>query len=148
MPYKDKEKDKARHRLRYKLNPAIGKRQYECAKKRILKIRTNDPIRFRKMQERTNELGRIRKRKLRYEVLQFYGGKCVCCGECHLEFLAVDHKNNDGKQHRKIIKGKLIYQWAREHNYPNILQILCHNCNLAKGFYGKCPHGSLDKINN
>ena len=24
--------------------------------------------------------------------------------------------------------------------YPKNLQILCHNCNMAKGFYGECPH--------
>ena len=30
------------------------------------------------------------------EVLTKYGGKCACCGEHTLVFLAIDHINNDG----------------------------------------------------
>ena len=29
------------------------------------------------------------------------------------------------------------YPWEK---YPPGYQVLCHNCNLAKGFYGSCPH--------
>lgn len=78
-------------------------------------------------------------RKARLEVIAHYGGKCVCCGETTIEFLALDHINGGGKQHRKMVGGN-IYAWAKRNNCPNILQVLCHNCNLAKGFYGECPH--------
>jgi hypothetical protein len=27
-----------------------------------------------------------------------------------------------------------------KHGYPDTFQLLCHNCNLARGFYGTCPH--------
>ena len=30
--------------------------------------------------------------------------------------------------------------WMIKNNFPKGFQVLCHNCNLAKGFYGKCPH--------
>lgn len=91
---------------------------------------------------------RIKKynQKRRIEVLQFYSkGKlqCNCCGEKEIKFLCIDHKNNDGYKYRKNKKryaGTGLYSWIISHNFPNFFQVLCHNCNLAKGFYGKCPH--------
>lgn len=71
-----------------------------------------------------------------------YGGACKCCGENVREFLAIDHVNNDGKEHRKIVgfNAASLYIWAKKHGFPSTLQILCHNCNNAKAFYGVCPH--------
>ncbi len=89
------------------------------------------------------------RRALRAEVLAAYGGACKCCGERTPEFLAVDHVNNDGAEHRKMLRQKPdpseirsaeIYYWLREKGYPEGFQILCHNCNIAKGLYGACPH--------
>ena len=90
---------------------------------------------YQKNKEKIAERARI----LREEVLMKYGKRCGCCGETYIQFLAIDHKNNDGARHRAEIKQKM-YTWAKKNNYPDILQILCHNCNLAKAFYGKCPH--------
>ena len=81
--------------------------------------------------------------KLRSEVLSAYGGKCACCGEATNEFLGIDHINGRGKKHRQEEKaqGGRLYQLLKNQGYPQgAYQILCHNCNLAKGFYGKCPH--------
>lgn len=86
---------------------------------------------------------RKKHRKLRAEVLQAYGGVCQCCGEPTPEFLQVDHVNNDGASHRKEIGvgGLRLYTWLRQHNYPKEgFQLLCANCNFAKGHYGHCPH--------
>jgi hypothetical protein len=79
---------------------------------------------------------------LRNEILNHYGGKCVCCGETRREFLAIDHINNDGNEQRKEAGGAgFTFQvWIKRQGFPNDLQILCHNCNSAKGFYGYCPH--------
>lgn len=30
--------------------------------------------------------------------------------------------------------------WLKTNGYPDGFQTLCHNCNMAKGFYGICPH--------
>jgi hypothetical protein len=76
---------------------------------------------------------------IRLAAINHYGGKCACCGETNLEFLAIDHINNDGAEHRRQV-GKMIYRWLRANNYPGGFQVLCHNCNMAKGFYGYCPH--------
>ena len=73
-------------------------------------------------------------------VLKHYGNKCNCCGENKKEFLAIDHINNDGYLQRKKFKFNNRYNWIIKNKFPKDLQILCHNCNLAKAFYGKCPH--------
>jgi hypothetical protein len=82
--------------------------------------------------------------KIRAACLAAYGGKCVCCGEAEPLFLAVDHIYGDGAEHRRTIgSGTSIYRWLRDHGYPrDRFQLLCHNCNMAKGFYGECPHAA------
>lgn len=65
---------------------------------------------------------------------------CACCDEDHYEFLSIDHINNDGSAHRKTIKAHSIYGWLKKHNYPLGFQVLCMNCNWAKGKLGHCPH--------
>jgi hypothetical protein len=83
----------------------------------------------------------------RKEVLGHYGGKCTCCGETTYEFLAIDHINNDGAKHRREVGGSRgLFLWLRRHNYPDGFQILCHNCNCAKAYYGECPHKKLVNI--
>lgn len=87
-------------------------------------------------------------RQLRYKLEAFaqYGGaKCQCCGESEVDFLSLDHINNDGAQHRRsmwnINSGGNIYVWARARNYPEGLQVLCMNCNFGKRINnGICPH--------
>lgn len=80
----------------------------------------------------------------RNDVLLAYGGKCACCGEMTPEFLAIDHIFNDGAKERRESKrssGSAFYMWLRKNGFPkDRYQLLCHNCNMAKGFYGQCPH--------
>lgn len=88
--------------------------------------------------------------RLRLEVLQKYGGdkpRCACCGEDHVEFLAIDHINGGGNKHRRSINktksGKMrhsVYSWLRQNRYPDGFRILCHNCNMATSSNKICPH--------
>lgn len=39
-----------------------------------------------------------------------------------------------------IASGTAFYEWLRRKNYPGGFQVLCHNCNAAKGHLGYCPH--------
>ena len=79
---------------------------------------------------------------------EHYGGvppKCTCCGEKEFEFLTIDHINNDGKEHRKLIGAGsyALYRWLLKNNFPDGFQIMCMNCNWAKGHHEKgwiCPH--------
>ena len=75
-------------------------------------------------------------------VLEAYSGKyphCACCGESTYQFLTIDHINGGGHKHRKEIKIPLT-RWLYKNNCPQGFQVLCMNCNLAKGMYGVCPH--------
>jgi hypothetical protein len=67
---------------------------------------------------------------------------CKCCGENELEFLEIDHLDGHGREHRKKLKSerKHFFNWLQQNNFPDGYQILCSNCNMAKGIYGKCPH--------
>lgn len=64
---------------------------------------------------------------------------CVCCGVQYLEFLAIDHIDGGGTQHRKELKGASVYLWLRKNGYPDGFRVLCHSCNFAVRF-GPCPH--------
>lgn len=80
------------------------------------------------------------KRK-RLRVLEKYGGVCQCCGEKRYEFLSIDHIKGGGTKHRKEIGwGENFTSWLVKNNYPEGYQVLCHNCNQAKTWYGGCPH--------
>lgn len=81
----------------------------------------------------------IRIKKL---VVEAYGGKCICCGETIQEFLSIDHINNNGKQDRlKYGSGTSFYVRLKHKNFPKKeYQLLCMNCNFAKGKFGGCPH--------
>ncbi len=83
-------------------------------------------------------------RELRQETIAAYGGRCACCGEDHVEFLGIDHIDGKGAEHRRALGikgGTPMYRWLRDHGYPkDNFQLLCHNCNQARGFYGYCPH--------
>lgn len=89
--------------------------------------------------------------RLKFDVYGHYckgNIKCQCCGEKEVMFLSLDHINNDGAEHKKKLfgssrkgGGNQLYQWAIKNNYPNILQVLCMNCNYGKRINeGTCPH--------
>lgn len=89
------------------------------------------------------EAAQSRRQSLRLTVFESYGGPmCKCCGETIREFLAVDHIDGQGAMHRRTIQGD-IYNWLKRNNYPAGFQVLCANCNAAKGANKKCPHQLL-----
>jgi predicted nucleic acid-binding Zn ribbon protein len=98
--------------------------------------------------EKRRAKSKERHRELRNAVIAAYGGCCACCGELAYEFLAVDHIDGAGSAHRRQLVEKGIgvgagfYRWLQKNGYPDGFRILCHNCNMAIGFYGSCPHQS------
>ena len=78
---------------------------------------------------------------------------CRCCGiNSHIDFLAIDHvlgkKQMDSiPELLKIgysseLKYKKLINWIIEHDFPEGFQILCQNCNFAKGMKknnNECP---------
>jgi len=96
-----------------------------------------------------NERTRNRRRKIKELVLKHYGDKCNCpgCDVTEPKFLTIDHISGGGKKHRKEIGrfGGDFYEWLVKNNFPDGFQVLCFNCNCAKGFFGKCPHEEKNK---
>ncbi len=83
-------------------------------------------------------------------VIDYYGGKCLCCGELGLIFLTIDHIDENGAEHRRQISPKFknrvpggdnFYRWLEDHEMPDGFQTLCYNCNIGKHRNGgTCPH--------
>ena len=79
---------------------------------------------------------------------------CNCCGETfHVDFLAIDHitgkKQMDSEPelvrmgYNSKLDGLDLVNWITCNDFPEGFQILCHNCNHAKGMKknnNKCPH--------
>jgi hypothetical protein len=86
---------------------------------------------------------------------------CRCCGQnSNMEFLAIDHilgkKVMDSIPelielgYSSTMKQTKLLNWIKNNNYLSNLQtdyfqILCHNCNVAKGVYDVCPHETMRK---
>jgi hypothetical protein len=94
---------------------------------------------------------RTRYHQERFEMLDYYSqGKleCNCCKENNYKFLTIDHINNNGAEHRKILKQNStarLWQWSKKNNFPeNEFQVLCWNCNGGRAMNkGICPHKEL-----
>lgn len=39
--------------------------------------------------------------------------------------------------------GTDFYRKLKQLGFPSGYRVLCHNCNQAIGFYGRCPHASV-----
>lgn len=90
---------------------------------------------------RTREQGRRKSAKLKKQLLDIYGSVCQCCGEHRIEFLTLEHTDGTGAEHRR----ESTHAWgawidAIDNPDPDRFQILCMNCNWARGKYGYCPH--------
>ncbi len=127
-----------RERAKYASLPEEQKVAYRAQqeqKRRSLSREGKDALNTRKRAQRD---------ALRLEVLHAYGGVCACCGESEVAFLCIDHVHGGGNKHRRELKESgrsgSLYYWLRSTGYPEGFQVLCHNCNFAKGYNGVCPH--------
>ena len=113
-----------------------------------------------KVKKNTNE--RIKNNKERLDVLKYYSLElsmsdipcCKCCGEnFHVDFLALDHiagrrtMNSEqkllDKGYSSKLRGKGLNSWIIKNDFPEGFQVLCTNCNFAKGMKKNknlCPH--------
>ncbi len=115
----------------YNKNPDKSSKRYQRWSKHYAKYR-----------EKYLATTRAYNARVKKQVYDHYGGRCVCCGESRYEFLALDHIDGGGDSERKKLGlyGTPYFAWVIKNNYPDHLQLLCHNCNMAKGLYGYCPH--------
>ena len=97
--------------------------------------------------ERAARNQRLATKRRRLEVLARYGGTCACCGEDRFVMLTIDHVFGDGALHRKALMsasrsahhGAMIYRWLINNGFPPGFQVLCRNCQAAKGQQSECP---------
>jgi hypothetical protein len=92
-------------------------------------------------------------RDLKAEMIEAYGGMCECCGETIKTFLTLDHINNDGAEHRKLLGinskcSNSIWLDLKRKGWPkDNYRLLCFNCNSgrAKNVEGGyiCPHEEM-----
>ena len=125
----------------------------ECHKKQErYKYRAN-PVKFSSRRNKWREENRTRqreidkrsRRKLKVDALNAYSKNnpiCVCCKEKEIEFLCLDHIDDDGNKNRKTTgTGNTFYFWLRKNKYPKLrIQLLCYNCNNSKKNGGICVH--------
>lgn len=106
------------------------------------------PATIKKKCEKCDERCRGYRKSIKQQALDFYGGKCICCGEKESVFLCFDHIENNGNKMRRELPqtngGVGLHYWLKRNGYPKDFQILCFNCNVAKHHNGGiCPHQSL-----
>lgn len=102
---------------------------------------------FLKNRDKALETNRKWRQEMRVKILSHYSNgkmECACCGENVLEFLTLDHINNDGTKMRKMYPGGGHQHYRRiiKEGFPLGFQVLCYNCNCgrAKTADKVCPH--------
>lgn len=142
---KNKETIKEKTKL-YRKNNHERKKMWERAyyQRNIEKIRTNRKRIYYLKQDETLQAIKVYRDKIKRDAIEFYSKgsmSCKCCGETTYDFLTFDHINGRNGLNLKTV----MPLWLRKHNYPSGIQILCYNCNCAKGKLGYCPHEKLVK---
>lgn len=153
---KNADKVKASRRRLYNSNIEASRKYYrEYARKtkevNLEKRRDASRKAYWKNPERKRKLSREVNARLKVDAVNRYGKQCLCCGEKQLEFLTIDHINNDGRRDvtktGKRICGLGFYQRLKSQGWPSGYQVLCYNCNCTKGFFRKCPHDFREELN-
>jgi hypothetical protein len=97
--------------------------------------------------EQRKAAGKKERDSLRLQVLVAYGGRCACCGESRAALLAIDHVGGLPPEGRSHAGPYLFYRWLRRNGFPPGFQVLCFNCNHAKGpGPGECLCRSLPTV--
>lgn len=133
MPFADKERDKAWKREYYRQNKdSILAKQHE-----YYRAHRDEIIAQRAPKNAENR----RRHSLKWKTafLDMYGHECACCGEIIFEFLTLEHLQGRSGPDGHML-GAQSYKNAVKEYRPDLYQVLCMNCNFAKGRYGVCPH--------
>jgi len=130
--------DQCKKQVALPLNRLSHSKKHFCDKKCHNEwYRTNrqTPEEYKRKRELTNA-------KIVSEALEHYGNKCVCCGENNKLFLVFDHVRGGGAKfrHKTGMTGRVrMSYWLKKNKWPSDIQILCSNCNAAKGDKQTCP---------
>lgn len=90
---------------------------------------------------RKNAMKRQQYERLRDAVYAGYGNRCQCCSEDERAFFTIDHVNGGGTAERRGNTDRFgMFRTIIRDGFPPKYQLLCFNCNCARGFFGACPH--------
>jgi hypothetical protein len=93
--------------------------------------------------EKARERANLQWQRDKCDVISYYGPDCQCCGEDFYPFLVLDHIKGQGTKQRQELKaqgrGSNFYRWLIRNDFPGGFQVLCANCNMAKGTKDHCP---------
>ena len=92
---------------------------------------------------RINQVHKRSYKKKRDKLFEMYGSTCKCCGESIRDFLTLEHIH--GQRGIKRLDSMSALRQATKEYRPDLFEILCWNCNCAKGKLGYCPHTLLTK---
>ncbi|XOB41414.1 MAG: hypothetical protein ACKKMW_01645 [Candidatus Nealsonbacteria bacterium] len=128
----------------------------ECVNKKAHQYYLENPEKFKKRsrlwkkenKEKVIEMSKRYRKGLKVKALKAYSNnkeqRCICCGETEVDFLCLDHIDNDGtEQRKKYGLGTSFLKWLKANNYPKNLrlQVMCLNCNMSKRIQGSvCIH--------
>src|SRR4030042_4863970 len=126
--------------IKYRICKACNNRrahQYYLKNSKKLKERTM--LWKKKNKEKVIEISKKYRMGLKLQALKSYSNnknpRCICCGETEIDFLCLDHINNDGfKEREKYGLGTSFLKWLKVNNYPKHLnlQVMCFDCNFSK----------------
>lgn len=114
---------------------------YAKNKERLLKY-FSERRRTPAYRKRHREYAKRRYHEVRSEMLAAYGGRCTCCGETEPAFLTIEHVNQDGASHRRLLSSPAgVIPDLKKRGWPKDgFTLHCWNCNAANYFSGGCPH--------
>lgn len=89
-----------------------------------------------------------RRVRIKKEVIDKYGGSCACCGELNVMFLSIDHIHGGGTKERTEtrVMGGGLYKKLRTRPVDPKYQVMCYNCNFARGNREHCPHKYMGRV--
>ena len=107
-----------------------------------VKVRQQGHAHYQRNAPRLREDSHKRVDALKLKVLSHYGphGTLGCCGEgCtvdDVDMLSLDHVNNDGAEHRRVVgknkTGEKMYRLVKSEGFPTGFQTLCMNHQTKK----------------
>lgn len=112
---------------------------YNCNMIKEVEKRRKDKKSINKATIRENRYGH----KLKADVMEAYSGgkaQCKCCGFDNIDGLSIDHIHGRKNYDEPNLRSKALFQKLKREKFPKGYQVLCINCNSAKGKLSKCPH--------
>ena len=154
-----RDEDNARSKVNYERNKdrinSEQRKHYKDNREEILAVnrewRKNNPDKtkaqskkyYAKNKDKLSKTNSEAHRRRKMMCIEHYSGgtnACECCGESHTEFLAIDHIEGGGREHKRRERITGMHEYLVGHGFPDGYRILCHNCNMAVGHGGTCPH--------